>query len=100
MGFPNQKELERVRKKLKVTDAARILPADASKADKLKFELCKKIIRVIRDSGETQAQFAKRLEIDPARLSEIVKYKIELFTLDRLMDYVERVDPKFTVSVA
>lgn len=43
---------------------------------------------------------AKGLGIDPARLNEIVKYRIELFTVDRLLDYVEMLNPKLKVTVA
>lgn len=100
MAFPSQKELERVRKKLQKMDPVRLLPADASKADKLKFELCKQFVIYIRKEGVSQLALAKELDIEPARLNEIVKYRIDLFTVDRLLDYVERLNPKLKVTVA
>ena len=35
----------------------------------------------------------------PHRLNEIVKYRIDLFTVDRLLDYVERLNPKLKLTV-
>jgi hypothetical protein len=41
MAMPSKKELDRVRKKLSKIEPTKILPADATKLDKLKFEPCK-----------------------------------------------------------
>ncbi len=100
MGFPNSKELEKVRKKLEKVKPVRLLAAGASKADKLKFELCKQFVTYLQEEGVSQSALAKELEIEPARLNEIVKYRIELFTVDRLLDYVEMLNPKLKVTVA
>jgi predicted XRE-type DNA-binding protein len=48
----------------------------------------------------SQKELAEKLGIEPARLNEIVKYRIDLFTVDRLLDYVELLDPDITVTVA
>ena len=100
MAFPDKKELERARKKLEKVQPVRLLPADASKADKLKFELCKQFVTYLQEEGVSQVELAEELEIEPARLNEIVKYRIDLFTVDRLLDYVERLNPKLKVTVA
>ena len=99
MGFPDKKELERVRRKLEKIDPVRLLPASASKAEKLKFELCRQFVVFLREHGMSQLVLAKQLGIEPARLNEIVKYRIDLFTVDRLLDYVERLNPKLKLTV-
>lgn len=48
----------------------------------------------------SQKQLADKLGIDPARLNEIVKYRIDLFTVDRLMGYLELLNPDLKVTVA
>ncbi len=48
----------------------------------------------------TQKELAEKLEIEPARLNEIVKYRIDLFTVDRLLGYAELLNPKIKVTVA
>lgn len=100
MGFPDDKELKRIKNKLGKFDQVKVLPDDASKVDKLKFELCKQFVIYLREHGLSQIELAKQLEIEPARLNEIVKYRIDLFTVDRLLAYVEKLDPKINVTVA
>jgi predicted XRE-type DNA-binding protein len=48
----------------------------------------------------TQVQLAKKLKIDPSLVNEIVKYRIELYTVDKLMNLAERLDLDFEVQVA
>ena len=54
----------------------------------------------LRANNMSQVELAKKLGIEPARLNEIVKYRVELFTLDRLIGYVEKLNPDVEVTVA
>ena len=100
MGLPNRKELDRVRKKLENIEPVRILSADAPKADRFKYDLCKKFVVYLRENNLSQLELAKEIGIDPARMNEIDHYKIELFTADRLIEYLERLQPKLKLTVA
>jgi predicted XRE-type DNA-binding protein len=100
MALPSKKELDRARKKLANVEPTRSLPPNASSADKLKFDLCKQFVIYLREHGMTQKELAIQLGIEPARLNEIVKYRIELFAVDRLMDYLEKLKPGITVTVS
>lgn len=100
MSFPNKKELERARKKLANIEPVKSLSKNASQVDKLKFSLCKEFIIYIKVNQISQIDLAKELEIDPARVSEIVKYKIDLFTVDRLLCLLEKLRPSIKVTVA
>ncbi len=100
LGLQNKKELDRVRKKLAKVEPTRSLPPHASSADKLKFELCKQFVIYLRIHDLTQKELAQQLEIEPARVNEIVKYRIELFAVDRLLDYLEKLRPEIKVIVA
>jgi predicted XRE-type DNA-binding protein len=99
MGFPSKSEIERARKKLAHIEPSRILPPDASKSDRLKFDLCKQFVRYLRIHKINQRRLAERIHIDPARMNEIVKYRVDLFTVDRLLEYAERLNPKLRVNV-
>ena len=100
MPFPDKKEIERIKKEMEAVEPVKLLPKDASKADKLKFELCKQFVIYLRANDMTQVELAKQLGIEPARLNEIIKYRIELFTIDRLLAYVEKLNPDINVTVA
>ena len=47
----------------------------------------------------SQVQLAKKLKVDPSRINEIVKYRIDLYTVDKLMDLAERLQLDFDVEV-
>ena len=44
MAFPSEKELKSIRAKLEKAEPSRTLPKNASKADRLKYELCEKFV--------------------------------------------------------
>jgi predicted XRE-type DNA-binding protein len=100
MKFPSARELKAVRKKLEKAEPSRTLPKNASKADKLKHKLCEKFVIYLIDHQMTQLQLSKKLKVDPSRINEIVKYRIGLFTVDKLMDLAERLHINFDIEVA
>ena len=100
MGFPSEKELKLIRKKLARTEPSRLLPKNASKADVLKYKLCEKFVIYVTDNNISQVQLAKKLKVDPSRVNEIVKYRIDLYTIDKLMELAERLHLDFNVKVA
>jgi predicted XRE-type DNA-binding protein len=51
-------------------------------------------------SGESQAELARKLKVDPSRVNEIVKYRIELYTVDKLLDLSERLNLNIEIQVA
>jgi predicted XRE-type DNA-binding protein len=100
MGFPSEKELKSIRAKLEKAEPSRMLPKNASMADRLKYEICEKFVAYLLKHKMTQAQLARRLKVDPARINEIVKYRIDLYTVDKLLDLAESLDLDLNVKVA
>jgi predicted XRE-type DNA-binding protein len=100
MGFPSERELKSVRKRLESAEPSRMLPKNASKAEQIKYKLCEKFVIYLTDHKMSQIQLAKKLKIDPSRINEIVKYRIDLYTIDKLMDLAERLHLHFDVEVA
>lgn len=100
MGFPIEKELKTIRSKLEKTKPSRMLPKNASKADQVKYKLCEKFVSYILENKITQVRLAKKLKVDPSRVNEIVKYRIDLYTVDKLMELAERLHLDFEVDIA
>jgi len=100
MGFPSEKELKSVRSKLAKAEPSRTLPKNASKADYVKHKLCEKFVIYLIEHKMSQVALAKKLKVDPSRINEIVKYRIDLFTVDKLLDLAERLHLDFNVEVA
>lgn len=100
MGFPSSKDLTRIRKTLLKSEPGYPLPDNATIADKFKYSLCTEFIIYCNKNELSQVELAKTLEIDPARVSEILKRKIWLFSADRLIDLLEKIKPKLKLTVA
>ncbi len=100
MGFPSEKELKQMRTKLARAEPSRLLPKNATKADQVKYKLCEKFVMYLNERKTSQVQLAKKLKVDPSRINEIVKYRIDLYTVDKLMDLAEKLDLDFEVKVA
>ena len=67
--------------------------------DRAKYQLCQLIAKYQREHGLLQKQVAEKLGIDEARISEILRGKIETFTLDRLVSYAETLYDNVQVKI-
>jgi predicted XRE-type DNA-binding protein len=65
-------------------------PADEAENLKMRSELMIAIEKLCRASGLTQAQAAKRLGITQPRLNALLKGKIDLFSVDALVNIATR----------
>ena len=100
--FPDEVTLKRIREKLsdpKYQGGNLALPEKASEADRAKYQLCQLIARYKREHGLLQKEIARKLGVDESRISDILRGKIESFTLDRLISYAEKLHPKLKVQV-
>lgn len=100
MGFPDEKKIKAMRAILEKAEPSRSLPPNASVADQVKYKICEKFSAYILDKNISQAELARQIGVDPSRINEIVKYRIDLFTIDKLVNFAERLDPKFKLEVA
>lgn len=100
MRFPSEKTLAVMRKKLAKAKGSYLLPPDADAIDRAKYEICRQILIYMHKKGLSQRQLAKQMGIPETRVSEIVHYRIWKFTLDRLLGYFEKINPKLVLKVA
>lgn len=101
-AFPDEVTLSRIREKLsdpKYRGGNLALPENATELDRAKYELCQLIARYQREHGLLQKDIARRIGADESRISDILRGKIESFTLDRLISYAEKLHPKLRVQV-
>jgi predicted XRE-type DNA-binding protein len=100
MKFPTKKEIEEVLNSIGEDDYVDLLPDDASNVDKFKFELCRHFVAYLQIEEITQAELARRLNIDRSRVNWIIKYRIEHFTIDRLYELLEIIKPGIVIKVS
>jgi predicted XRE-type DNA-binding protein len=78
----------------------RSLPKDTPCVDRIKYDLCKQLVFYMEKRGLSQRQFAKKLGVSESRISEIVHFKIEKITIDKLVEFLERLNCATTIKVA
>jgi predicted XRE-type DNA-binding protein len=102
INWPSEKELARVRKKLLRPDAigSSMLSPNASLSDRVKFTLCEQIVKFKLATGISQKELAKVIKINETEMSRVLHYKIDRYTIERLMGYVEIINPTLRVEVS
>jgi len=101
MSFPSKKEIDRVLKKLEnVVPTLVIDRKKASAVDKVKYDLCAEFVKYILDNKISQIELAEKLGVDKARVNKIVKYRIEYFTIDKLLSLLCIIKPNKELKVS
>lgn len=100
MKFPGVDEIQEMRRNATRSTGSVVIPKDADPLDRAKYELCRSFVDYLLDHRMTQKELAARIRVSEARVSEIVHYKIHRLTLDRLVRYMGRVNPKFRFKAA
>jgi predicted XRE-type DNA-binding protein len=99
--FPSPADIAKVMKKLdKPGNYSYLLPKDAGPIDRAKYDVCRKILIYKRKQDLTQRQVAELIGIPETRVSEILHYKIWKFSLDRLLEYYLKINPKLVLKFA
>ncbi len=99
--FPNDKRLEEVRKRLSDPHVlgSSVLAENASEIERAKYKACESILKYRKKNGLKQKKLAALLGIDESRMSEILHYKTEKFTLDRLIGYSQILYPNLRLNL-
>ena len=75
------------------------LPTNATPLQKSKHELCKKVIVYKRDKKITTEKLAQKVQLSKAETEDILHYRTDYFTLDRLMGYASKLFPTNEVKI-
>jgi predicted XRE-type DNA-binding protein len=100
--MPTDAEWTAVRKaasRLGKSNSSGLLPPNASSLDRMKYNLCQRLLVYMREHGLTQRELAKKLGVVESRVSEVLHYRIQKVTLDRLVKYHQTLNPKFGLKV-
>lgn len=99
-SWPDEAELTRMDKILAKAKGSRMLPPNAEPVDRIKYDLCQKFVKYCIEHDVTQRELAQLLDVSESRVSEIVHYHIDKLTLDRLIRYLAKLNPKLKFNVA
>ena len=99
--YPEEKKLKEMLKKLSSDDVigSTVIPKNASESDKVKYKLCGKILEYKLAKNLTQKELAEKIGLDEPETSRVLHYKIERYSIERLLVYATALYPKLTIEV-
>jgi predicted XRE-type DNA-binding protein len=100
MGFPSNSELKQIRKKLAKTEGTLMLSPHPTPLEKFRWDICQKFIVYKREHDLTLEEIAEILGTDKAKVSKILRHRIESFSTDRLLTLLQILYPKTVLKVA
>ncbi len=101
MSFPSNKEIQEILKELESAEPTFVLDRkNASAVDKIKYDLCREFVIYMISNKISQVDLAERLDIDKARVNKIIKYRIEVFTIDKLLSLLNIIKPSSELKVS
>lgn len=100
MGFPSEKELKRIRAKLKKAPGFLMLPPNADELAKFRFHICQELLKYSQKNELTAVEMAKFLDIPKADMSRIFNHRITRFSSDKLIKLYSKINPSYRLKVA
>lgn len=100
MGFPSKKEIEEVLKKLEKAEGSLSIPKNATPLEMLRFDICKRLIIYLHDNNLQQNELADFLGVDKSDMSKILRYRIDSFSTDKLIEIYSKINPKLELKIS
>ena len=99
-GWPTEEQWRVIDTKLNKGLPTKLLSKNAGPVARTKHEICSHFVRYFNGAKITQKQMAQKLDVTESRVSEILHYHFERFTIDKLLELLARIRPDIKVSVA
>ena len=99
MAFPSANELKEIRKKLEKAEGTLMPPENPSPLEKFRWDLCQKFVRYKRDNELTLEEIGNMLDVDKGKISKILRHRIDEFSTDRLIAYLQILYPETKLKV-
>jgi len=99
--YPDESDLKSILKEISsdAVESSYVLPKNAPPADVVKYKLCTKIVDYKISHKISQKELAQKLKLDEPETSRILNYKIERYSIERLLAYANLLFPKLTLEV-
>ena len=66
------------------------LPENATTTEKIKYDICEKVIKYKREKKLTTEKLAQKISLSLAETEDILYCRIDYLTLDRLLSYTDK----------
>jgi len=100
MTFPSEKQLSKMRKRLKKTEGFLMLDAKADELSKFRFRLCQDLLKFAQKKAYKDFEMAKLLGLTKADMSRIFNHRIDKFSTDKLLQLYAKIKPNYKLKVS
>ena len=100
--FPSEEEIERVVKRITQPGYRRVnksLLTNASESDRVKYNLCKSMVRYARENNLSEQELKNKLGIDQVKLEYVLFCHIDKLILEELIDYITKLTGHLEMKV-
>ena len=99
-GWPSEEVWADAERQMRGKLPSRWLPANAGPVAITKQRLCERFIIYSDMENITQRELARRLGVTESRVSEILHYHHDHFTIDRLLELLNKIKPGVILKIA
>ena len=75
------------------------LPENATPLEQAKYDVCRQVVSYKLDTKISTEEIAQKLQLSKAETEDILYYRIDYLTLDRLVAYASRLFKSFEVKM-
>jgi predicted XRE-type DNA-binding protein len=75
------------------------LPENATPLEQAKYDICRQVVIYKLDTKISTSEIAQKLQLSKAETEDILYYRIDYFTLDRLVEYATRLFKPLAVKM-
>ena len=100
MKYPSKERLKQMGEKLEKVEGTLMVGPSSTASEKFRWDLCQSLVKYMVEKNMSQVEFAEFLEVDQARVSEIVNHRIDKVSTDKLTAYNEKINPTVSFKIA
>jgi predicted XRE-type DNA-binding protein len=100
MAFPSRAEIKRVLKKLENVEGTLAMPANPTPLQRFRHDIQQKLVAYKLINKISQREMAEILGIDEAKLSKILRNRLDGFSTDRLINLYGKLNPEIKLMVS
>lgn len=100
MGWPSKKEIEKALKKLEKAEGTLARPSYPTPLEQFRYEIQQQFVVYKRKLNVSQKEMAEMLGVDEAKVSKILRNRLDDFSTDRLITLYGKINPKIKLKVS
>ncbi|RYZ78385.1 MAG: transcriptional regulator [Proteobacteria bacterium] len=102
MGMPSRATIKKVLKEMDKSSESSFLMIgeNATPLERFRFDIQQKFVAYLQDEKLSRKELAAILGLDDAKVSKLIRNRIDEFSTDRLISLYSKINPKLKLKVS